>query len=227
MKINVKVFIGQIVGMCIILALAVFLPTGNVTWLTGWIFLILASSGLIMVNIWLFKNNPELLQERMSLTRSDQKEWDKLLSPVLLAYPMVSLVFISFDGGRFHWSPVPLWVQGIGAAALLCSFALFLWTFRENTFLSAVVRIQKDRGHKVVSTGPYHYVRHPMYAAFVIVDIGTPLLLGSWYGVLLGVIFIIMVARRAVLEERALEQELDGYSAYMQQVKYRFIPFIW
>ena len=90
-----------------------------------------------------------------------------------------------------------------------------------------MVRVQKERGHKVVSTGPYHYVRHPMYAGFVLLVLGTPLLLGSWYGIFWGLIFIVMVARRAVLEERALEQELDGYAAYIQQVKYRLIPFIW
>jgi protein-S-isoprenylcysteine O-methyltransferase Ste14 len=99
--------------------------------------------------------------------------------------------------------------------------------FRENSYASPVVRIQEDRGQTVISTGPYHYVRHPMYSGIVIFAIGTPLLLGSWYGALWGLIFVIILARRAVLEERTLREELPGYADYMAQVKYRLIPYIW
>ncbi|HEX3641108.1 MAG TPA: isoprenylcysteine carboxylmethyltransferase family protein [Ktedonobacteraceae bacterium] len=89
-----------------------------------------------------------------------------------------------------------------------------------------MVRIQKDRGQTVVSTGPYHYVRHPMYAAALLLMFGTTLLLGSWYGLLLVLIFVGMIAGRAVLEERTLREELQGYDSYMAQVKYRLIPYI-
>jgi len=95
-----------------------------------------------------------------------------VLFPILLIIPFLWLVFISLDAVRFHWSPVPVWVQALGAAVLLCSFGLFFIVFRENSFLSTVVRVQSDRGHKVVSTGPYHYVRHPMYAAMLIFIVG-------------------------------------------------------
>jgi protein-S-isoprenylcysteine O-methyltransferase Ste14 len=110
---------------------------------------------------------------------------------------------------------------------LIGAFYLFFLTFRENSYLSPVVRIQKERGHRVVSTGPYHYVRHPMYAGFLLFMTGTPLLLGSWYGVVLGLAFMLVLARRAILEERTLQNELRGYADYMTQVKYRLIPFIW
>jgi len=150
-----------------------------------------------------------------------------VLFPILLIIPFLWLVFISLDAVRFHWSPVPVWVQALGAAVLLCSFGLFFIVFRENSFLSTVVRVQSDRGHKVVSTGPYHYVRHPMYAAMLIFIVGTSLLLGSWYGILVGMIFVAGFARRAVLEERTLRKELPGYEDYMTKVKYRIIPFFW
>ena len=163
----------------------------------------------------------------MSLGRSDQKGWDKVLFPLLLILPFAWLVFISLDAVRFHWSPVPGWLQGVGAIVLLCSFILFFLTFRENSYLSTVVRIQKDRGHTVVSTGPYHYVRHPMYSAFLPFMVGAPLLLGSWYGVILGLSFMLILARRAVLEENTLQKELYGYADYMTQVKYRLIPYLW
>jgi protein-S-isoprenylcysteine O-methyltransferase Ste14 len=131
------------------------------------------------------------------------------------------------DAVRFHWSHMPVWLQVVGAITLIISFFLFFLTFRENSYLSPMVRIQKDRGQTVVSTGPYHYVRHPMYAAILLFVPGVALLLGSWYGLLAGLLIVGMVARRAVLEERTLRQELPGYDAYMTQVKYRFIPHVW
>jgi len=227
MQINVKILVVQSLSLFVIFALALFLPAGTTVWPIGWIYLVLFFGFFLGINAWLFRHNPRLLQERMSLTRPDQKRWDKVLFPILLVFPFAWLVFISFDAVRFHWSSVPVWLQGVGGLILLCSFYLFFLTFRENSFLSTVVRIQEEREHKVISTGPYHYVRHPMYAGFLLFMMGTPLLLGSWYGVLLGLVFMIVLARRAVLEERTLQKELRGYADYMAQVKYRLIPYIW
>jgi protein-S-isoprenylcysteine O-methyltransferase Ste14 len=227
MKNIINQVIAQTLGMFILFALALFLPAGSLTWLAGWVFLILFFGFFTSINIWLFKHNPGLLQERMSLGRSDQKGWDKVLFPLLLALPFAWLAFIALDAVRFHWSSIPVWVQVIGAVILLFSFRLLFLTFRENSYLSTVVRIQEDRGHKVVSSGPYRYVRHPMYSAFIPFMVGTPLLLGSWYGVLLGLGFMVVLARRAVLEESTLREELQGYAYYMTQVKYRILPYIW
>jgi protein-S-isoprenylcysteine O-methyltransferase Ste14 len=110
---------------------------------------------------------------------------------------------------------------------LVTSFALFFLTFRENAYLSPAVRVQRDRDQVVVSTGPYRHVRHPMYAAFILYALGTNLLLGSWYGLLLALVLIVMVAWRAVREERTLREELPGYEEYMAEVKYRLIPHLW
>lgn len=227
MQINVKLLVVQGFALFVILALVLFLPAGTLAWPAGWVYLTLFFGFFLGVNAWLFRHNPGLLQERLSLSKPDQKGWDKVIFPFFLIFPFAWLAFISFDVVRFHWSPVPLWLQGIGAMTLLGSFYLFFVTFRENSYLSTVVRIQQERGHKVVSTGPYHVVRHPMYAAFLPFMVGTPLLLGSGYGVLFGLAFVIVLARRAVLEERMLQQELQGYSDYMMQVKYRLIPYIW
>jgi protein-S-isoprenylcysteine O-methyltransferase Ste14 len=109
----------------------------------------------------------------------------------------------------------------------LASFLILSLTFRENSFLSPTVRIQEERGQTVISTGPYHYVRHPMYAGGLLLFLGTPLLLGSWYGLLLFLVLIPAVAVRAIPEERVLRAELPGYDAYMAQVKYRLIPYVW
>ena len=110
---------------------------------------------------------------------------------------------------------------------LLGSFYLFFLTFRENAYLSPAVRIQTEHGQSVVSTGPYRYVRHPMYATAIIFLVGTTLLLGSWYGLVVGLILVVGIAVRAVQEERTLRAELPGYDAYLAQVKYHLIPYIW
>jgi protein-S-isoprenylcysteine O-methyltransferase Ste14 len=113
------------------------------------------------------------------------------------------------------------------AALFTISFSMFYLTFRENTYLSPGVRGQWERGHTVISTGPYAHVRHPMYQAFVLYAVGTALLLGSWPGVVSSFLLSIAVGYRAVREERVLREERDGYEAYMQRVKWRFVPRVW
>jgi protein-S-isoprenylcysteine O-methyltransferase Ste14 len=227
MPVVIKLLIGQTIGFFVLFALALFLPAGNVSWLAGWIFLVLFFSFFLAVSGWLFRHNPGLLQERMSLTRSDQKGWDKVLFPMLLVATVGWLVFMALDAVRFHWSRVPIGLQVVGVVVLLISFYLLFLTFRENSYLSPVIRIQEERGQTVVSTGPYRYVRHPMYAGILVFMVGTSLLLGSGYGIIVGLIFMIVLARRALLEERTLRQELPGYAAYMEKVKYRILPYVW
>jgi protein-S-isoprenylcysteine O-methyltransferase Ste14 len=226
LHVNIKQQVGQFVGYFVAFGVALFLPAGTLAWLAGWIFLGLFFGFLFAINFWLFRHNPGLLQERMCLGTSDQQGWDKVLFPLLIVFFFVWLIFMSLNAVRFHWSPVPVWLQLVGAIVLLCSFYLLFLTFRENSYLSTVVRIQEDRGQTVVSTGPYQNVRHPMYTAILVFAAGSSLLLGSWYGVLSGLILLILLARRAMLEERALRAELPGYAAYMAVVKYRLIPYI-
>jgi protein-S-isoprenylcysteine O-methyltransferase Ste14 len=211
----------------LLMALALFLPAGTIAWSAGWIFLILLH-GWLLVGIWLLlKYNPGLLEERINLSQSKQKAWDKVFILLFYSFLFAWLVLMPLDAVRFHWSQMPLLLQVVGAVALVGSFFFISLTFRENSFLSPTVRIQEERGQTVISTGPYHYVRHPMYAGGLLLFLGTPLLLGSWYGLLLALIFIPAGAVRAILEERVLLKELPGYDAYMAQVKYRLIPYVW
>jgi len=226
-QVNLKLLFWQSVTIFLAFALALFLPAGTLAWPAGWAFLILFFGFYVGLTSWLFLYNPSLVQERTKLASSDQQGWDKILFPIMLAYPFAWIIFMSLDAVRFHWSPLPVWLQWVGAGLLLVSFYMLFLTFRENSFLSPVVRLQKDRGQTVISTGPYHYVRHPMYAALLVFLISTPLLLGSGYGVLLGLFYVVILARRAVMEESTLQSELPGYVAYTTQVKYRFIPYIW
>jgi protein-S-isoprenylcysteine O-methyltransferase Ste14 len=226
-QINLESLLIQIAGFFTVFALALFIPAGTLAWLAGWVFLLLFFSFSLFIFSWLYRHNPGLLQERMRLGTSDQQVWDKALFPLIQAYLLVWLVIMSLDAAHFHWSVLPTWLQIIGAIILLCSFCLLFLTFRENSYLSPVVRIQDERGQTVISTGPYHYVRHPMYSAILIFVVGTSLLLGSGYGVLVGLLGMLILARRAVLEESTLSRELPGYAEYRSKVRYRLIPLIW
>ena len=225
--VNLKSLVAKLAILCLIFMLVLFFLAGTSAWLPGWIFLILFFVFVIIVFSWLYIHSPGLIQERMAIFRSDQEPSDKVLLALMEVFFLAWLVLMPLDAVRFRWSQMPAWLQVVGSMILLCSLYLLFLTFRENPYLSVVVRIQKERGHRVISTGPYHYVRHPMYSAVIPFVLGTSLLLGSWIGVLLEPILVIIVARRAMLEERILREGLKGYDIYLTQVKYRLIPYIW
>jgi protein-S-isoprenylcysteine O-methyltransferase Ste14 len=227
MMITVKLC-AEIAATFVVFGLALFLSAGTVSWVAGWVFLVLFFAFTAALSRWLLMHNPGLLAERLTgIGKADQPVWDKVFFVVIEVFFMAWLVLMPLDAIRFHWSHMPRWLQMAGAVLLVGSFKLFFATFRENSYLSPAVRLQTERGQTVVSTGPYRYVRHPMYAGVIPFIAGTALLLGSWYGLLLGLILIVGIAYRAVKEERMLRSELPGYDAYMARVKYRFIPYLW
>jgi len=214
--------------MMVAFAMALFLPAGTLAWPAGWTFFVLVFGLANGLSLWLLRFNPALLAERLTgIGRPDHKTWDKVFLALMSVAFFAWLAVMALDAVRFRWSQVPPWLQGIRALLLLGSFYIFYLTFRENSYLSPAVRVQTERGQTVVSTAPYQYVRHPMYGAFVVFTLGTALLLGSWYGLLGGLLLIGMVAWRAVQEERVLREELEGYRAYMMRVRYRFVPYLW
>ena len=228
MTVNLKMLTAQLIGMFVLIALVLFLAAGTVLWLPGWTFLVLFFGFTLALSRWLLRHNPGLLTERMTgIGKPGQKIWDKVFYVGANLIFLAWLVLMPLDAVRFHWSQMPLFLQVVGALLLLCSFYLFFLTFRENAYLSPAVRIQTEREHTVVSTGPYRYVRHPMYATALLFLVSTTLVLGSWYGFILGLLLFVGVALRAVQEERTLRAELPGYEEYMAQVKYRFIPYVW
>ena len=228
MKVSVLNLSAQIAAMFVVFALLLFLPAGTVHWAAGWIFLALFFAGTIAISVWLFEVNPALLNERLTgMGKADQKAWDKALMLLISLVFLAWLIVMPLDAVRFQWSHVPVWVQAVGGVLFVIGWYVIFLAYRENTYLSPAVRIQLDREQTVISTGPYRFVRHPMYAGVIPFIFGTSLLLGSWYGVLGGFILILLIARRAVLEERTLREELPGYAAYMAQVKYRMIPHLW
>jgi protein-S-isoprenylcysteine O-methyltransferase Ste14 len=196
---SLKMLTVQIAGMFAVFALALFLAAGTIAWPAGWAFLVLFFGFTIALSAWLLKHNPGLLTERMTgVGKPDHKTWDKVFFVVANVIFLAWLVVMPLDAVRFRWSQVPAWLQVVGALPLLCSFYLFFLIFRENAYLSPAVRVQTDRGQMVISTGPYRYVRHPMYATAIILLVGTTLLLGSWYGLVLVLLLVVAVAARVV-----------------------------
>ncbi len=228
MRVNLPLLAAQIAGMFLVFAAVLFTAAGTTQWPAGWAFLALFFGFVIGLTVWLLRYNPSLLTERMTgIGKSDQKTWDKVFFVLLNVLFIAWLVVMPLDAVRFHWSNMPAALQIVGALALVLSFYFFYRTFKENAYLSPAVRIQSDRGQHVVTTGPYHYVRHPMYAAATIFLVSTSLLLGSWLGVLAALALILAIAFRATREEQTLSQELPGYADYMAQVRYRLVPHVW
>ena len=226
MALAIKAFMFLVIGF-LASALIMFLSAGTLAWPAGWIYLILLYGWMLIGIVLLLKYNPGLLEERLNPSPANQKTWDKVFILLFYLFFFGWLVLMPLDAVRFHWSHMPLVLQVVGALAMMGSFLLISLTFRENSFLSPTVRIQEERGQTVITTGPYQYVRHPMYTGGLLLFLGAPLLLGSWYGLLLFLVFIPTVALRAIPEERVLRAALPGYAAYMAQVKYRLIPYVW
>ena len=217
----------SVTGFAIMLVL-LFVPAGTLAWPAGWALLIEFSIASTLITRWLLRHNPELLAERMApLIQRDQKPWDKVLMTAFLFLWCAWLVVMSLDAARFGWSHVSLWLQALGAVAIAVGMYITFLTMRANTFASPVVKIQAARGHRVVSDGPYAIVRHPMYGGALLLIAGIPLLLGSWWGLAMALVIVLLLAARAVMEERTLMAELPGYSDYAARVRYRLIPGVW
>lgn len=218
------VFVSEILFFSALL----FGAAGTVRWPAAWAYLILFVAGALWITLWLARHDPALLAERLkSPLQKGQPSWDKIfILPMMVAW-CAWLVLMGLDAVRFRWSVMPVWIQSAGAALIVLSFRMIGRVFRENPFLTAVVRIQTERGHRVVSTGPYATVRHPLYAAMLIYLPANALLLGSWAGLAASVVFLGGLVFRTAMEDRELQHSLAGYTEYAARVRYRLIPFIW
>jgi protein-S-isoprenylcysteine O-methyltransferase Ste14 len=163
----------------------------------------------------------------MKLTKKSAKGWDKILSIVILPFYIPYLVIPGLDAVRYQWSDVPGWVKIASFIVLTFSFLWVSWIMKENTYLSRFVEIQEDRGHKVITTGPYRFVRHPMYIGAGILMTVLPMALGSFYALIPTAFIIVYVIIRTYLEDKTLHNELEGYAEYAQKTKFRLIPGIW
>jgi protein-S-isoprenylcysteine O-methyltransferase Ste14 len=222
-----KSAITSVVWICVMGA-ALFVPAGTTDWRGGWIFLgemVLFSAASV---VWLAKFDPGLLKERLgSPIQKGQNNWDKVFMSMMIVVWYGWIVLMALDVKRWHLSEAPDRVIYTGAVLILLGFLAVLRTFRENSFAAPVIKIQEERGQKVIDTGPYALVRHPMYAGAFLYLLGTPLVLGSWIGLALLPFVVGLLIVRIFIEEAALRKGLPGYNEYTTRVRYRLVPRIW
>jgi protein-S-isoprenylcysteine O-methyltransferase Ste14 len=204
-----------------------FVPAGTLHWPAAWVFLAAMAILGVSGGLWLARTDPALLAERMRpMMQDDQPAADKKFMLVFGAVALIWFIAIGLDR-RLHASAIPEALQALGLIILVLSSGFIMWVMRANSFAAPVIKLQTERGHRVISTGPYAWVRHPMYSGTVLFFVGTPLLLGSWWGVALSPSFIVLFAVRSGIEERALLAGLSGYTDYAARVRYRLLPGVW
>jgi protein-S-isoprenylcysteine O-methyltransferase Ste14 len=218
----------EVVAEFAVFAALLFVSAGTLLWPAGWAFMALFFGFALAIVLWLAREDPDLLAERMSLPiQRGQPLWDKVFVAAVALLFLAWLIVMPLDAVRFGWSEVPDWLQLLGALGVVLSFYIMFLTFRENAYLALVVKLQEERGQSVVSTGPYRYVRHPMYASMFVFFPAVALLLGSWWGLLPCAVLLSLLVWRIPLEERMLENGLAGYEEYERNVRYRLIPHVW
>src|SRR5262245_47515167 len=204
-----------------------FGSAGSLAWPSAWVFLFVSATLGPACGMWLAKTDPALLEERLRPTfQADQPAADKRFMLAFAVAALVWLIAIGLDR-RAHASNVPFALQAAGLAMYLLSTAFIMWVFRENSFAAPVVRVQAERHHHVISSGPYAFVHHPMDSGIMLFFFGVPLLLGSWWGVAIAPLFAVLFAIRARIEERALVEGLPDYADYAARVRYRLVPGLW
>jgi len=213
--------------MLAVMGAILFLAAGDWRWPQAWAYLVEVGLGAFLVSFWLARHDPALLASRLSSpVQPDQKPWDRIFMAGAGVAFIGWMALIGLDA-RFGWSHAPLWAQALGAVLIALCMVLVWRTFRFNSFAAPQVRIQADRGQRVITEGPYRFVRHPMYAGAIFYFLGSPLLLGSWWGLAPVPLFIAGMGARAVGEERMLRRELAGYDDYARRVRFRLVPGVW
>jgi protein-S-isoprenylcysteine O-methyltransferase Ste14 len=207
------------------LAALLFLPAWTLDYWQAWLFLSVFSVCILATTIYLMKHDPRLLERRMRSGPGAEKQRSQKVIQVLSSVAFTALfIFCALDH-RFGWSTVSPYVVVVGDTLAALGLLIVFFVFRENSFTSAIIDVAP--GQKIVCTGPYALVRHPMYAGALVMLSGIPLALGSWWGLLTVIPIAIVIVWRLIEEERFLETHLPGYSEYRSKVRHRLVPYIW
>lgn len=223
-KVSKPFLLALVVLVTALLGLGLFLPAGTFLWLEAWIYLCIFFTFFTVYIFYFNKNDPEMLQKRAK--PKFEKTWDKIVVLLMFFGFFPTFILPGFER-RFIWSNVTLIVEIIGFIGMSLGLIIIFLVMKENTFLSKTVEIQKDRGHKVITTGPYRIVRHPMYLGFILFILFYCLAVGSLYSLIPAGLGTIGILIRTILEDRLLHKELEGYNEYAQKVKKKLIPLIW
>lgn len=206
----------------ILVGLLIFLPAGTLSFFNGWLFMLILFVPMFFAGIVMTFKNPELLRKRLDLK---EKESEQSLVIKLSGLMFLAGFIIAGLGYRFNWYTLTKSVSVCASVVFLLAYILYAEVFRENTYLSRTIQVEENQ--KVIDTGLYGIVRHPMYSVTLLLFLSIPLILGSIYSFILFLAYPFIIAKRINNEEQLLEKELKGYKEYKQKVKYRLIPFVW
>jgi protein-S-isoprenylcysteine O-methyltransferase Ste14 len=223
-----KLILG-VVWNTLIFGIALFAPAGTLHWWRAWVLLGVLFVATIVTMIVVFRTRQDLLRERLKgIIQKGQPPVDRIIVLAFIFAYGASIAFIPLDVFHYHILPKPNFlVASLGLVLVIVGWCIIALVFKENAFAVPVVRHQTERQHKVVDTGVYSVVRHPMYVGIFLFNIGMALWLESYAGAIVTIIPFSLLALRSVFEERFLRRELQGYEAYTQKVRYRLLPFIW
>jgi protein-S-isoprenylcysteine O-methyltransferase Ste14 len=211
-------FIQLIIGLGIML----FVPAWTIDFWQAWVYLFVFGASVVLIFTYLYKNDPKLLERRLNRTEKEKSQ-KRIQFYIYMTY-ISALILPSLDH-RFLWSDVPFLVVMAGDVLVALGYLIIFIALKENMFAAATIEVAPDQ--KVIATGPYAIIRHPMYSGAIVMLFGTPLALGSWWGLLVFVPITFIIALRLLDEEKVLSQSLSGYREYCQKVRYRLVPFIW
>ena len=220
----VKTVLGFLFLMAM-LALALFLPAGSLSFWQAWVYLVDWAVCVILITLYLVKNDRELLAGRVQAGPTAETQKNQKIIQGLASLAFIGLFIVPGLDYRFGWSSVPPIVSLIADAGVALGFFIVFLTFKENSFTRATIEVSEKQ--KVITSGPYRFVRHPMYAGASVLLLFTPLALGSWLAEVCAVLLILVVAIRLLDEEQFLKKDLVGYTAYCQTVRYHLIPYLW
>ena len=222
---NKKLFFQAIIKFTlgvIILGALIFIPAGSFEFKNGWLFIGLLFIPMFIAGIVLMLKNPELLKKRLNAKENEEEQKQVL---ALSAIMFIAGFIVAGLNYRYEWIELPKPVVILSSIVFVLAYILYAEVLRENTYLSRTIEVQKNQ--KVIDTGLYGIVRHPMYASTIVLFLAMPLVLGSIISFLIFLMYPIIIAKRIKNEEEVLEQELKGYKEYKEKVKYKIIPFIW
>jgi protein-S-isoprenylcysteine O-methyltransferase Ste14 len=223
-KVRSKAALG-LVNLVVVMGLVLFAPAGTVRWVQGWVFLVLFSGSSLAITIYLDRKDPALLQRRAQGGPVAEKNWSQKIIQGSAGISFLSTIVVPSFDRRFVWSHAPLFAVVLGDALVALGFLTVFVVFRENTFTSSVIEVAAQQ--RVIDTGPYAVVRHPMYVGGLVLVAGIPLALGSLVGLATLPPFAAIIVWRLLDEERFLVEQLPGYSAYRQTTPCRLIPHVW
>lgn len=211
-------------GIAVFVA-SIFLPAGTWQYWQGWLFIAAFSAATIGLTVYLARHDRPLLERRMNAGPQHETEWSqKIIASLIILTFLVFIILPSLDY-RLGVSPVPAYLSFVGIVVIVLSFLLIFWVLKVNSYAAANVRVEDDQ--RVIDSGPYAYVRHPMYAGALWLFIGMPLALGSWLTICLVPLVLPVLFWRLLDEEKVLRRDLPGYNEYANRVRHRLIPYVW